>query len=146
MLAGAAASARGSPASCGGGQVAADSATLRLACMRHPIAAQKVPHRPPNGRARCRHRSFIIIGQIKNFDHCSLDSPRAIQPFKYPPIPTHLPLHSHLSPPSCVPPANPSKAMVPMAPPTAPPTATRASLASSRTTTPILLTRAHTSP
>jgi hypothetical protein len=54
-----------------GGQVAADSATLCLACMRHPIAAHKVPHRPPNGRARCRHRAFIIIGQLKNFDHCA---------------------------------------------------------------------------
>jgi hypothetical protein len=31
----------------------------------------QVPHRPPNGRARCRHCAFIIIGQLKNFDHCA---------------------------------------------------------------------------
>jgi hypothetical protein len=40
MLACAAGSVRGL---CGGGQVAADSATLCLACMRHPIAAHRFP-------------------------------------------------------------------------------------------------------
>jgi hypothetical protein len=40
MLACAAGSVRGL---CGGGQVAADSATLCLACMRHPIATHRFP-------------------------------------------------------------------------------------------------------